>query len=184
MSKKRFKILISFVLILYIISMSLVVNAAEYGNSYPNNTTLSGGAYIEAQSSIGTVTFVFPINFKDDTFGFSGNGISRVTNLTNSTIYGYVYLSNGSSYRTRVNSFDSIEYNRNDSSWSDYEYITINQIINTNINFIDYTDQNRQTDFQSYDFTYKDKFFFSFLLVIALGNGLLQFIYYMRLRSY
>lgn len=183
MNKKIIKLTLLLVTLIYCMSIYTVAYGAEYENNYPQNSDLSGGAYIEAESSLGTVTVIFPYNSKDNTWGFVGSGISRVCNLTNTTLNGYVYTANGQYYTLRAPSFETIEYRTNDS-WgsSSYQDLIISKILNTNIQFIDMTEEGRQTDFQSYDFTYKEKFFYSFLLVSVLGNGFMNFLYYMRIK--
>lgn len=149
--------------------------AAEYGYEYPDYVPVSGGAYIEAESSLGTVTLVFPIDYKDGTFGFIDSGVASVCNLTRNTVYGYVYTRNNQSYEVRAAYGELIEYQLDDrypyNEWTD---LRLTQILNTNIQLIDLTEQGRQTDFQKYEFTYQEKFFISLIAVCTFSVNLVM----------
>ena len=137
--------------------------AVEYGTQFPGYVPISGGAFIETQSSLGKITFVCPNNFKDDYFGFSGNGFN-ICNISNSTISGYIYTTSGASYQARFTSFGTLQYRTGTSGYYEYLDVTITDILNTNVNFID-DKLDRQTD--NYFFDKYDIFFFVILIVIC-----------------
>lgn len=156
--------------------------AADYGYEYPDYIPVSGGAFVEVQSSLGTVALVFPIDYKDGYFGFVDSGSASVGNLSNNTIYGTLYTRSGASYSIRAPYGELIEYQTNSSyPYNQWVDLSMSEILNTNIQLIDLTDQGRETEFQYYDFTYKEKFFaieiflgvFVVCLIIILGvkNG-------------
>ena len=137
--------------------------AVEYGTQFPEYVNISGGAFIEAQSTIGKITFVCANNFKDNYFGFSGNG-SNICNISNSTISGYIYTASGNTYQARFTSFGTLQYRTGTSSYYEYIDVTITDILNTNVNFID-DKLDRQTD--NYFFDKYDIFFFVIFIVIC-----------------
>lgn len=59
----------------------LPVCAVEYSTEYPSYVPISGGAYIEVQSTLGRGALVFPNQYQNNTFGFSGSGLIFVTLL-------------------------------------------------------------------------------------------------------
>lgn len=148
--------------------------AAEYGYEYPDYVPVSGGAYIEAQSSIGTVALVFPIDYKDGYFGFVDSGAASVGNLSRNTIYGTLYTRNNQSYEVRASYGELVEYQPGNSyPYNQWVELSLSKILNTNIQLIDLTEQDRQTDFQYYDFTYKEKFYAAEILFGFVGLGIL-----------
>lgn len=156
---KKFFIFLSTFLIINC-ALFTTAYAAEYGYEYPDYVPVSGGAYIEAQSSLGTVTLVFPIDYKDGYFGFVDSGTASVGNLSNNTIYGTLYTRSGASYSIRAAYGELIEYQTNSGyPYNQWLYLNLTEILNTNIQLVDLTDQGRETEFQYYDFTYEEKFF-------------------------
>lgn len=154
----------------FIASSALVVPACavEYGTKFPEYVNISGGAFIETQSSIGKITFVCANNFKDNYFGFIGDG-SNICNISNSTISGYIYTASGNTYQARFTSFGTLQYRTGTGSYYEYIDVTITDILNTNVNFID-DKLDRQTD--NYFFDKYDIFFFVILIVICLCSVL------------
>lgn len=171
--KKAFVFL--FTLIILIVSSAGTVYAADYGYEYPDYVPVSGGAYIEAQSSLGTVSLVFPTDYKDGYFGFVDSGTASVGNISDNTIYGTVYTRSGQSYSVRAAYGELIEYQTN-SGYPYNQWIDLNmsEIMNTNIQLIDLTGQGRQTDFQKYEFSPEEIFLFSeiavctFVLIVVI----------------
>ncbi|MGM9926904.1 MAG: hypothetical protein ACI35P_03045 [Bacillus sp. (in: firmicutes)] len=137
--------------------------AVEYETQFPEYVTISGGAYFEVNSSLGQITFVAPNNYKDNTFGFTGSG-NNICNCTNSTVSGYIYTPSGGRYTARFASLGTLEYRTSDTY--DYQWVTltVTEILNTNVNFID-DKLDRQTD--NYFFDKYDIFLFVILIVMC-----------------
>lgn len=155
------KYLTLFVCLISIFVFSVSSFAVTYSNDYPTYLPISGGAYFEVQCSLGKVSLVFPDSFKNGTFGFSGSG-SDIVNLTNSTVQGYLYTSSGASYSARLTRLSTLEYQPSSSS-STWSSITVSQIYNTNVTFIDLTSRDRQTD--NYYLSKEDMFLYSFVIL-------------------
>lgn len=160
------KISIFFLTLIITISMAGTAYAAEYGYEYPEYVPVSGGAFVEVKSSLGTVALVFPFEYKNGYFGFVDSGSASIGNVFNNTIYGHLYTRSGTVYQVRASYGERIEY-QTEQGYPYNQWVTLNisQILNTNIQFIDLTDQGRQTDFQKYDFSYNDIFLYSLLIV-------------------
>lgn len=153
----------AFVLILMFSVFVVPVFAVEYGTQYPDYVPISGGAFCEVNSSFGKITLVVPNNFKDNTFGFSGNS-NNICNITNSTVNGYIFTNSGTRYSARFTALGTLEYRTSDSYGYEWLGITVNDILNTNINFMD-DKGDRQTD--NYFFDKYETFFFVILVVIG-----------------
>lgn len=132
-------------------SLSFSALAADYGTEYPSYIPISGGAYFEVKSSVGSVSFVFPYNYKDGYFGFFGSG-SNITNIYSGTINGTMYTSSGSSYSCRAQYGENLQYRSNSYPY-DWVDVTTSSILNSNCDFIDLSDNDRQNDSIIYDFT-------------------------------
>ena len=65
----------------FLVVLSSSVFAVEYSTEYPSYVPISGGAYIEVQSTLGRGSLVFPNQYQNNTFGFSGSGLIFVTLL-------------------------------------------------------------------------------------------------------
>ena len=150
-------------------SMAGTVYAADYGYDYPGYVSVSGGAYVEVESSLGTVTLVFPNNYKNGYFGFVDRGSSSIGNISNNTISGYLYTRSGSVYQVRAPYGERIEYQTNQGyPYNQWVELNITDILNTNIQFIDLTGEGRQTNFQKYDFTVSEMFLYSLIIICTL----------------
>ena len=161
-----------FVFLLIISSFVVPAFAVEYGTQFPEYVTISGGAYFEVNSSLGQITFVCPNNYKNNTFGFTGSG-SNICNCTNSTVSGYIYTPSGGRYTARFTSLGTLQYRTSDSYGYEWITLTVNEILNTNVNFID-DKLDRQTD--NYFFDKYDIFFFVILIVICFCSVIGLFI--------
>lgn len=159
--------------------------AMEYGNTFPNYVKYSGGCYIEVSSSVGKGTIVIPNNFKNNTFSFSSRTGFNILNCTNSTVSGRFIFANGTEYLLRFAAFDTCEIRQSNSSYQ-WQSVTINSILNTNCDFMDNTDGDRQTDerFVKYDFSFKEQFYIGFAVVALFLILATNFLYYMRNRGY
>lgn len=143
---------------------ALPVGATRYSNNFPTETGLTGGAFIVAMSSIGTITVLIPYNYKVDYFTFSTSG--NVINVSSSTIYCAVYK-NGTRYDARFNSWGGLSYRVSSSGYYDYSDINITSVVDTNLVFV--TNSDKQNE--SYYFSAYEKF------VICLLAAQLFFIF-------
>lgn len=135
------KILLTFFLITTILIMTCFSASAVFTAEIPDYVNYSGGAWFETfNSAVGRCTVIFPLEFKDNCFGFSlsSSGLpSDIVNFTNSTVYGLVITSDGTEYSCRVSRFSEIEYQTN-SSYSSYAYLypDVTSLSNSNMLFI------------------------------------------------
>lgn len=131
--------------------LSLPVCAMEYSTEYPSYLPISGGAYIEVQSTLGSGTLVFPREFQTDTFGFSGSSFN-LFNLTNVTVSGRFYTASGRDYRVRLSAFSTLEYYSESSGWGgEWLSMSTSSIQNTNVRFIDNTTLTRAQESPVFD---------------------------------
>lgn len=157
-----------------IIAVSVLPASAKfYKNEPPNYINVSGGAFFEVfDENLGTVTCVFPAEFKDDTFGFalSRNGVpTNIVNVSNTTVNGTLFTSDGAQYTARVSRFSPVEYRPVNGSGN---YITLKPVIegmeNTNINFMiddpDYFNSS-SFDFEAFFIAFSLLFLFAFLIL-------------------
>ena len=157
------KIISIFAVLLVLFFSVLPCFALEYSTDFPSYVPISGGAFFEVKSSLGQITFVCPNNFKNGYFGFSGNG-NNICNISNSTVSGYIFTSSGSSYQARFTALGTLEYRTSSGSYYEYRDVTITEILNTNVTFID-DKGDRQTD--NYFLSKEDIFLYTLLLVCA-----------------
>ena len=157
------KIISIFAVVLVLVFSALPCFAVEYSTKFPSYVPISGGAFFEVKSSLGQITFVCPNNFKNGYFGFSGNG-NNICNISNSTVSGYIYTASGNSYQARFTALGTLEYRTSSGSYYEYRDVTITEILNTNVTFID-DKGDRQTD--NYFLSKENIFLYSLLFVIA-----------------
>lgn len=130
----------------FIMSLCFPVYAEEYGAQYPSYVNQSGGCFIECQTNLGKGTLILPMNYCEDTFGFSGQ-YYNVMNITNSTVSGYFVLENGTSYNARASSFNTFQYQSNEDYYSRWYDLTVSKIYNTNAQFTDNNGERANTIF-------------------------------------
>lgn len=136
------KVLLTFLLITVILISICFSASATFTSEMPDYVNYSGGAWFEIYDSVvGRCTVIFPLEFKDNIFGFSlsDTGLpSDIVNFSNSTIYGLVITSNGLEYSCRCSRFSTIEVQTSTSSYSNY--VTLNpdvvSLANSNMLFI------------------------------------------------
>ena len=155
----------------------LPVCAVEYSTEYPSYVPISGGAYIEVQSSLGRGTLVFPRQYQNDTFGFSGSGFN-LCNITYSTVSGYFYPASGNPVQVRFQRYNTLEYYR-EGVGGGWVAVTTSAIYNTNVRFIDNTTLTRAQEspvFTDGDKVYIPMFilFFGLFLVSCFFWGALR----------
>ena len=140
--------LVCSLLLVLVFLHSLQVSAATYSTEFPAYVPVSGGAFIETNvTTLGQATLVFPLQYQNATFGFAGSG-SNICNLTNSTVNGYLYRTNGQQYPIRLVRLGTLEYQQASGTWAAVDTV---DVLNTNITFIDQTAGDRQTDNYFYD---------------------------------
>lgn len=161
---------------IFLLSCSFVlcsVSAQTYTSDFPAYAPVSGGAFIEAQTSQGRICVIVPINYQDDTFGFSGNGYN-VANVTNSTVSGYAYKNGSFSYygnptsvQARFTSMSTLQvyepYQTNYGTSYRWIDLPITQIYNTNIGLMDDKADRQNND---YVFDYLEKM--AMVIIVAL----------------
>ena len=157
------KIISIFAVLLVLVFSALPCFAVEYSTKFPSYVPISGGAFFEVKSSLGQITFVCPNNFKNGYFGFSGNG-NNICNISNSTVSGYIFTASGNSYQVRFTALGTLEYRTSSGSYYEYRDVTITEILNTNVTFID-DKGDRQTD--NYFLSKENIFLYSLLFVCA-----------------
>lgn len=160
MSKKILSVLLAaFILIFSVVPCF----AVEYGTEYPSYVPYSGGAFFEVKSTIGQITFVCPNTYQSNYFGFVGSG-NNICNLSNTTVSGYIYTTSGTDYSARFTALGKLQYRTGSSSYYEWQDITITEVLNTNVIFVD-EKGDRQTD--NYFFTKENILLYSLLFVIA-----------------
>lgn len=160
MSKKILSVLLAAFMLIFSVVPCFAV---EYGTEFPSYVTYSGGAYFEVKSTLGQIAFVCPNTYKSGYFGFIGSG-NNICNLSNSTVSGYIYTTSGTSYSARFSSLGTLQYRTDSSSYYEWQDITITEILNTNVTFVD-EKGDRQTD--NYFLDKEDIFLYSLLFVIV-----------------
>ena len=132
-------------IMLVITCLSPCVFAEEYSNKYPDYLPTNSCAYIEVQTTqLGQGTLIFSIDKQFDTFSFYQNSYN-ISNQTSSTVSGYfIKKSNKESYNVRLRSLNTLQYQTNLSIGSNqYVDLTVTQILNTNVQFDDLSENGR-----------------------------------------
>lgn len=164
-------ITIIFTILFIFVIFCFPASAAGFTNDLPDYVNFSGGAWFEVYDSVvGRCTVVFPVEFKNNIFGFklSSSGLpADIINFSNTTIYGYVFTSSGKEYNCRASRFSSIEVQTSTSSYSTYENLSPSALSlnNSNMQFI--TDDINYFNDSVADY---DKFQNVLLTVIALSS--------------
>lgn len=134
-NEKRNKCIISvlFFLILTVSVFAPTCSAIYYEDSFPyNETSLTGGAYIECSSSLGDICIVFPVQYIDKCLTFTTSG--NLFNVTNSTISCLVF-DDGVQYSGRFQAFGTLQYRPSSTGYYDYIDIVTNDVSDTNVIF-------------------------------------------------
>jgi len=174
---KKIIMTIIITLVLGVLS-SVSVFAKVYDETFPAYVNISGGAWIEVQTSQGRITVIVPSNYIHNTFGFSGNG-NNVANLTNAVVSGNVFHSGYFSYygsprtlQCRFTSMGTLEvyepYYQSGYTYQRWTSLPITQIYATNIALEDTTNLDRQNNRHLYTTTERIMMFIS-----ILGVGLI-----------
>ncbi len=125
------------VIFLFIFAFSIFTaqaSAVYYEDTFPyNETGLTGGAYIECDSSLGDIVIVLPMQYINDCLTFTTGG--NLYNATASTITVALFL-NGTQYSARFPAFGTLEYRLASSGYYDYIGVTTGNIYDTNVVFV------------------------------------------------
>lgn len=116
-----------------------------YPNEYPDYIPFVGAKYIEVNTSIGVGTIIVPSSIPDRYLSV-GSSNSYIYNTTSSTISGVFRLRNGTDYSLRFSAFDVAQYYTAGSYNPTYNTLTITEILNTNIEFEDFSGRDKQND--------------------------------------
>ena len=134
--EKKYLHFISFILFL-VLAFSVCFSQASavyYEDTFPySETGLTGGAYIECNSSIGNIVLILPYGYKDNFLTFTTNG--NLFNASNNTINCALFL-NGNQYTARFPSFGTLEYRAYNGDKYTYVDVTTGDITDTNVIFV------------------------------------------------
>lgn len=134
MYEKKYLHFIS-VILFFVFAFSVCFSQASavyYDDTFPySETGLTGGAYIECNSSIGNIVLLLPYGYKDNFLTFTTNG--NLFNASNNTINCALFL-NGNQYSARFPSFGTLEYRLS----KEYNYVKVvtSDITDTNVIFV------------------------------------------------
>lgn len=156
----------AFLTIAIFLLFSVSVFAEVYTSDYPSYVPVSGGAWVEVQTSQGRVCIVFPKNYQFDTFSFTGSSGYNITNNISSTVSGYIYKDGSFSYygspsqlQCRFTAMDTLQvYEPYQSTYGGtsyrWTYLNTSAIYNTNIAFMDDKADRQNND---YIYTFNEK---------------------------
>lgn len=156
--KRFFECTLSIIGVILIVCFS--VSARTYNKVFPAFVPVSGGAWCEVQTSQGRATFVVPADYISGYFGFTGDGYN-IANVSNSTINGTIYAQTNfdfygspQSLQCRFTRQSGLEvyrpYHSTYGTSYTWESLSITEIHNTNIGFVDDTGKDRQNDAYRY----------------------------------
>lgn len=149
-----------------LIAATCFMSSAAFTSELPDYVNLSGGAWFEVyDSALGRCTVIFPVEFKDNIFGFklSDSGLpSDIVNFSNSTVYGTVFTSDGSQYACRVSRFSTIEY-QTTSSYNQYVALSPDVVSLGNSNMLFLTDDTNYINDTVPDYQKYFLFIFTFI---------------------
>lgn len=133
------------VMAVIVLSSTLPAFSIYYENNYPDYIPCVAVKYIEVNTSLGVGTIIVSSSVPDKYLSV-GSSNSYIYNTTSNTIYGAFRLKNGGDYSLRWQSFDVAQYYTAGSYNPTYTVLTINSILNTNIEFQDYSGRDKQND--------------------------------------
>lgn len=138
------KILLTFSLIIIILITTCFSSYAVFTAELPEYVNYSGGAWFEVfHSDFGRCTVIFPLEFKDNCFGFKLSAAGMpvdIYNFTNTTIYGLVVTSNGKEYSCRASRFSPIEVQSSTTGYQTYVNLNPDSVALSNSNMLFITD--------------------------------------------
>lgn len=163
------KLIVFFLSLIMLCFSSFPAIAATYGNDFPSYVPVSGGAYIEVESSLGTGTLVFPAQYQNGYIGFSGRRGFNLSNIYGGTISGYFYTASGQTYFVQSAYGQLIEY-RTISYPYDYNDLNISNILNTNVSLVDLQGERNNTVLDFSPFHIIITCLLLFLLLLKIHN--------------
>lgn len=101
------------------------------------NYPYTGGGFMALNTNWGNGLFIFPEQYKINTFGFI-KGTDRVINLTNSTINAY-WIMGGVTYSARIQRYGEVEYAYVSGSTTTWRVMTVSALTDHNVQFLDET---------------------------------------------
>lgn len=163
-NEKRNKFIVS-VLLLCILSVSVfapTASAVYYEGSFPYaETGLTGGAFIECDSTLGDICIVFPTQYIDKCLTFTTGG--NLFNVTNSTINCLIF-DNGVQYSGRFQAFGTLQYRPSNNTSYSYVDVVTSDVEDTNVIF----DTASERVNENYYFTYYEQSILSVLILILI----------------
>lgn len=163
-NKKRNKFIISFLffLIFTVSIFSAQASAIYYEGSFPyDKTGLTGGAFIECDSTLGDICIVFPTQYIDKCLTFTTGG--NLFNVTNSTISCLIF-DNGVQYSGRFQAFGTLQYRPSNNVSYSYVDVVTYDVDDTNVIF----DTASERVNENYYFTYYEQVMLSVLVLILI----------------
>lgn len=118
--------------IIFIICFQSLICASAYSEDYPDYLTIGNCSFIECNTSIGSGTFIFPIECRENKISYYN---SYLQNVTGSNIYGNFIKYDGTIYEIRGQDLSNFQYLYRTNYVNEYRDISVNSITNTNIKF-------------------------------------------------
>ena len=136
-----------FLAVFIILNCYTVISAGalQYNDYYPSYIPFVGAAYVEVNSSLGQGSIVISSTQKQNYLSI-GSGSSNIYNCSSSTVSGVFRTAQGVDYNIRATAFNSFQYAVTNGYQTIYEPLNVTQILSTNIEFVDYSGQNKQND--------------------------------------
>lgn len=167
--------------IIFLCYIVIPAGALQYGTNYPSYIPYSGAVYCEVQSSLGLGSLIFQSSYQSGVLSLGTNN-NYIYNSSGSTITGVFRSSSGVDYSIRATAYNQLTYAVTNGYQTNYENFNISQILNTNIIFRDYSNQNKQND-NVYFFNTIEKLSFIVPLITLIVECLILFIVIVRVKN-
>lgn len=167
----------------FIILMCYIVipaGALQYGTNYPSYIPYSGAVYCEVQSSLGLGSLIFPSTYQSGYLSLGTNN-NYIFNSSGNTITGVFRTASGTDYSIRATPYNQLTYAVTNGYQTTYENFNISQILNTNIIFRDFSNQNKQND-NVYFFNTIEKLTFIVPLISLIFECFIFFLLIVRVK--
>lgn len=113
-----------------------VIPGNAYDDSPPTSAPFVGSCYITANTSaLGTVDIYLPVSYQSGYFGYSDDG--DLFNVSNSSISGILYTSDGTEYTFRCSSWSAPQYRSPSGSSYTYYDLGVIEVIASNVQIAD-----------------------------------------------
>lgn len=170
-----------------LITVALIVITAipavsiYYPNEYPSYLPFVGAKYCEVITSLGRGSIVISATVQDRYLSI-GSGNNNIYNNTSNTLYGIFRLQNGTDYSIRWSSFSTPEYYTAGSYNPTYTQLNVTQILNTNIEFVDFNGSDKQND--SFTFSNNSERLNSVCSILScITDAIILIVIFWRLRN-